>query len=98
MNPYQILKVPDNATDKAIRQAYLSAIKACPPERDAARFRTMSTAYESIKDMDSRLSRLVYPNKPEADTPLEVAVTYARLEPPVPADINTLKRFLRGLA
>jgi hypothetical protein len=76
----------------------MNPYKTCPPERDATRFRNLTSAYESIKDMDSRLHRIVYPHKPEGGTPLEVVADYARQEPPVPPDLNTLKRFLRTLA
>lgn len=47
-DPYQILDVSTSSDDEAIRAAYLSAVRACPPERDAARFEQIRKAYESI--------------------------------------------------
>ena len=98
MNPYKALGIPNTATDQAIRQAYLAAIKACPPEYDATQFRKLTTAYESIKDIDSRLHNIVFRPKPDGSTPLEVTMDYARTESPVPSDLGTLKHFLRNLA
>ena len=97
MNPYKTLNVPVDAVDETIRHAYLKAIKECPQEQDAEQFRKLTAAYESIKDIDSRIHHLIHPAKPEGDSPLAVVVDFARQEPPVPTDLNKLKRFLRSL-
>ncbi len=97
MNPYQILQVPLDADDHTIRQTYLEAVKRCPPERDPLQFQRLSSAYDSIKDEDSRLQTILHPPDIEATTPAEVVLHHARQEPSTPGDLDQLKTFLRSL-
>lgn len=97
MNPYQVLRVPPDATDEVIRAAYLIAIKRCPPERDPRQFERLAAAYERIKDEESRLNMILDPPEPEASTPVAVLLESAR-ENPFPRDMDTLKKFLRSFA
>jgi len=65
-SPYQILGVAEQASDAEIKLAYLEQIKACPPDRDQNRFQQIQTAYESIRDLDSRLQHALF-TLPEAN-------------------------------
>ncbi len=53
-NPYEILGVPDTATKKEIRRAYLQKVKAAPPERNPEEFKKIRKAYGILKDIDNR--------------------------------------------
>jgi curved DNA-binding protein CbpA len=55
-DPYLILGVPAQADDATIHAAYMAAVRACPPERDAARFQAVRTAYEAIRTRKDRLA------------------------------------------
>jgi len=54
IDPYRVLGVSAQADDVSVRTAYLSAIRACPPERDAVRFERIRSAYEAISDARRR--------------------------------------------
>lgn len=60
IDPYRTLGVGKDADDAAIRAAYLAAIRACPPERDAARFERIRAAFEAIADARSRRSHALF--------------------------------------
>ena len=53
-NPYEILEVPDTATGKEIRKAYLQKVKAAPPERNPEEFKKVRKAYGVLKDINNR--------------------------------------------
>ena len=55
-DPYLILGVAVDADDATIRAAYLSGIKASPPEQDPKRFEALRNAYEAIKTRKDRLA------------------------------------------
>ena len=59
-DPYLLLGVPADADDAAIRAAYLAALRACPPERDARRFEQIRTAYEAIATAKARLEHELF--------------------------------------
>lgn len=54
--PYQILSITTNADDAEIKQAYLRKIKDNPPDHEQGQFQLIHNAYQSIKDMKSRIS------------------------------------------
>lgn len=54
-DPYLILKISPNVTDEAIHEAYLQAVRDCPPERDARRFQAVRRAYEALRTEKLRL-------------------------------------------
>ncbi len=98
MTPYQILQVEPDASDEAIRAAYLAAVKRCPPERDPVRFQRFADAYERIKDAQSRLTLILEPAPCESESPAEVLADQFRHERGLPKDIERLKAFLRHLS
>ncbi|MFO0847494.1 MAG: J domain-containing protein [Gemmataceae bacterium] len=53
--PYDILGLPPDAPDEAIRQRYLQLTREFPPEQHPQRFAAVRAAYEKIKDIDARV-------------------------------------------
>lgn len=99
MNPYLVLHVSKDADDRTIRQAYLAAIRAAPPEKNPARFQEITTAYEKIKDAQSRCRHFLFDGDPGGDSPMEVVQKAARLAPPPqPLAREAMVNFLRDCA
>ena len=55
MNPFAVLSLDEDASDAAVRAAYLAAVRAHPPDRDPAGFQRIREAYDAIRDEDRRL-------------------------------------------
>ncbi len=60
IDPYRLLGVTRPADDESIRDAYLAAVRACPPERDAQRFEQIRAAYEAIATQRDRASYALF--------------------------------------
>jgi hypothetical protein len=60
IDPYRVLGVDRTADDEAIRAAYLAALRESPPERDRARFESVRTAYEAIRDQRRRIAHELF--------------------------------------
>jgi curved DNA-binding protein CbpA len=54
-NPYEVLGLPVDSGDEAIRQRYLELVRQNPPDLQPARFAAIRQAYESLRDLDTRL-------------------------------------------
>ncbi|MFO0810143.1 MAG: J domain-containing protein [Gemmataceae bacterium] len=54
-DPYDVLGIPDDADDAAIRTRYLELVKQYSPEQAPERFAAIRTAYEQLRDRDARL-------------------------------------------
>jgi curved DNA-binding protein CbpA len=54
-DPYQILELPPDSDDEAIRRRYLELVRRFPPERHPEKFAAIRSAYESLRDLDTRL-------------------------------------------
>ncbi len=63
-DPYTVLGVTPEADDAFIRDAYLAAIKACPPDRDPRRFQAVRHAYEAIRTRKDRLAHELFDTTP----------------------------------
>lgn len=97
MNPYLILGVSRHADDKAIRQAYLAAVKESPPDTHPERFQAVSAAYEQIKDETSRMRHVLFNQECPGDSPLDVLLRYTRLKlSHGPLPFGALKEYLRS--
>jgi curved DNA-binding protein CbpA len=97
MNPYLVLNVAPDASDEAIRQAYLAAIKEAPPEIDPARFKVLTRAYGKIKDQTLRYRWELFDTEAPGDSPMEAFVAYARVCPrPAPLPFEAMKEYLRA--
>jgi curved DNA-binding protein CbpA len=59
-DPYLVLGVSVESDDAAIRQRYLELVREFPPERQPQRFAAIRTAYELVKDADSRAWHRVF--------------------------------------
>jgi curved DNA-binding protein CbpA len=53
--PFEILGLPELATDQEIRRAYLAKVREYPPEREPERFQEIRAAFEAIQDRRARL-------------------------------------------
>ena len=97
MNPYLVLGLDAGAEDATIRQAYLRAVKASPPDLHPERFKAISAAYEKIKDEPSRLRYYLFNRECPGASPLDAfrhsVQLQARSQPP---GFETLKDFLRS--
>lgn len=60
MSPFEALGVEETADDATVRQAYLAAVRAHPPDRDPEGFRRIREAYDAIRDEDRRLERRLF--------------------------------------
>jgi curved DNA-binding protein CbpA len=99
MNPYLVLDVPLDATADVIRQAYLQAIKASPPDTHPDRFQLVNQAYETIKHETGRLQYFLFNTGRSGESPLEAVVNDARLQgPPRPLAWEPLQSYLRHCA
>lgn len=54
-DPYQVLGLTFEASDEDIRRRYLELVRKHTPERDPERFSAIRAAYESLKDVVSRV-------------------------------------------
>jgi curved DNA-binding protein CbpA len=55
-DPYQILELPPDSDDEAIRRRYLELVRRFSPERHPEKFAAVRSAYERLRDLDTRLS------------------------------------------
>src|SRR5580692_445113 len=54
-DPFEILGLPVDSDDDAIRRRYLELVKRFSPEHHPEKFAGIRQAYESLKDLDTRL-------------------------------------------
>jgi curved DNA-binding protein CbpA len=96
MNPYLILGVPHTADDAEIRKAYLSGVRDHPPERDPARFQSLTNAYQKVASRQSRLEHFLFDESMEGATPLGALAAYCKnLPPPGPLASEAMTTLLR---
>ncbi|WP_290652593.1 J domain-containing protein [Aquisalimonas sp.] len=93
-DPYLLLGVSREADDETIHAAYLAAVRACPPERDAAQFDAVRQAYESIATRRDRLAHELFtPAPPRVNDLLDrVAPAQASQRP----TLDVFRALLRG--
>jgi curved DNA-binding protein CbpA len=93
-DPYLILGLTKDADDDAVERAYLDAIKRCPPERDAARFSAIRTAYEQLRTRRDRAAFDLFDTTPPAPADIldKAAPVGARARP----ERSLLQALLRG--
>jgi curved DNA-binding protein CbpA len=53
-NPYDVLGLPPDADDAAVRRKYLELTREFPPEQHPERFAAVRAAYEKLKTLDAR--------------------------------------------
>ena len=55
IDPHAVLGVPPDASDEAIRKRYLELVRQFSPEHHPDKFAAIRSAYESLKDRNTRL-------------------------------------------
>jgi len=65
-NPFDILGVADDATDEAIKKAYLQQVRQYPPERSPEQFQLIRAAFDAIKTQQQRLKYQLFYHEPPA--------------------------------
>lgn len=72
--PYDVLGIPRDADEGAIRARYLELVKQYPPDREPERFREIRAAFEAMSDPFHVARELIAPpddDLPEWDAMLE---------------------------
>ncbi len=59
-NPYAVLGLSPDSDDEAIRRRYLELVKQYPPEQQPEKFAAVRAAYESLRDLDTRLRHRLF--------------------------------------
>jgi curved DNA-binding protein CbpA len=59
-DPYEVLGLPGDADDAAIRARYLELVRQYSPEHHPERFAAVRAAYESLRDLDTRLRHRLF--------------------------------------
>lgn len=54
-DPYAVLGLPADSDDETIRRRYLELVRQFSPEQHPEKFSAIRAAYESLKDMNTRL-------------------------------------------
>jgi DnaJ-class molecular chaperone len=54
-DPFAVLGINESADDAAIKQRYLTMVRAFPPDREPDRFQEIRRAYEAIRTKRGRL-------------------------------------------
>src|ERR1700730_4157131 len=94
-NPYGVLGLPPDCDDEMIRRRYLELVRQFSPEHHPEKFAAVRAAYESLRDLDTRLRyRLFEAGKKESvDTLIEeLTCQSGRRRLSLEALLKTLKR------
>jgi DnaJ-class molecular chaperone len=59
-DPYEVLNLPADADDETIRRRYLELVRQFTPEHHPEKFAAIRQAYESLKDLSTRLRRRLF--------------------------------------
>jgi len=54
-DPYEVLGLPPGSDDDVIRRRYLELVKQFSPEHHPEKFAGIRQAYDSLRDLDTRL-------------------------------------------
>ena len=75
-NPYTVLGLPPDSDDDAIRRRYLELVRQFSPEHHPEKFAAVRAAYESLRDLNTRLRyRLFEAGKEESVDALVEEIT-----------------------
>ncbi|MEW4568913.1 J domain-containing protein [Tautonia sp. JC769] len=58
-DPYEVLGLPRDADDEALRLRYLELVREHPPDRSPERFAAIRAAYDAVRDPSRRLEDLL---------------------------------------
>jgi curved DNA-binding protein CbpA len=59
-DPYEVLGLPADSDDDAIRRRYLELVRRFSPEHHPEKFAAIRSAYESLKDVTTRLRHRLF--------------------------------------
>jgi curved DNA-binding protein CbpA len=59
-DPYAVLGLPPDSDDDSIRRRYLELVRQFTPERHPEKFAAIRQAYESLRDLDTRLRHRLF--------------------------------------
>jgi preprotein translocase subunit Sec63 len=59
-DPYAVLGLPADSDDETIRRRYLELVKQFSPERHPEKFAAIRRAYESLRDLETRLKHRLF--------------------------------------
>lgn len=59
-DPYAVLGLSADSDDEAIRRRYLELVKQFSPEHHPEKFAAIRSAYESLRDLDTRLRHRLF--------------------------------------
>ncbi len=59
-DPYEILGLGPDCDDAAIRARYLELVRQFPPEKHPEKFAAVRQAYDSLRDLDTRLRHRIF--------------------------------------
>jgi curved DNA-binding protein CbpA len=57
---YRVWGLPADSDDDTIRRRYLELVRQFPPERHAEKFSAIRAAYESLRDVNTRLRHRLF--------------------------------------
>jgi curved DNA-binding protein CbpA len=57
---YAVLGLPADSDDETIRRRYLELVRQYSPERHPERFAAIRQAYESLRDLDTRVGHRLF--------------------------------------
>jgi curved DNA-binding protein CbpA len=60
IDPYAVLGLPPDSDDDAIRRRYLELVRQFSPEQHPERFAAIRSAYEQLKDLNTRLRHRLF--------------------------------------
>src|SRR5262249_27771847 len=59
-DPFAVLGLPTDSDDETIRRRYLELVRRYSPEHHPERFAAVRAAYESLRDLDTRLRHRLF--------------------------------------
>lgn len=65
-DPREVLGVPPDAGEEAIRAAYLRKVKEYPPDRSPEEFEKVRNAFETLRDPRKRTLAMLHASDPDA--------------------------------
>jgi curved DNA-binding protein CbpA len=99
MDPYEILGVSPDADDDVIRKAYLELVRRFSPDTDPEAFKSISRAYEQVKDEKTRLRHYLFNRDMPGDNPFQAFLRHvSTCEKLKPMNYDKMKELLRKCA
>ncbi len=68
-DPYSVLGLDRQASEAEIKRAYFHLVRQFPPEREPEKFRAIRTAYEQLRDAESRAQIALFLLQPPLPLP-----------------------------